>query len=70
MVIALIVACTLAGLFFGYAVHVLHELREAKFEISGYQQEELRLTDMIATLRAEVKAHETSLNMIMAEVNK
>lgn len=70
MVIALIVACTLAGLFFGYAVHARHELREAKVELSGYQQEELRLTDMIATLRAEVKAHETSLNMIMREVDK
>lgn len=70
MVIALIVACTLAGLFFGYAVHALHELREAKFEISGYQQEELRYTDIIATLRAEVEAHKTSLTMIMREVDK
>lgn len=70
MLTALIIASTLAGVFFGYAVHVLHELREAKFEISGYQQEELRFADIIATLRAEVEAHKTSLTMIMREVDK
>lgn len=70
MVIALVAACVLAGLFAGYAIHQRVELQEAKYEISSYQQEELRFTDMIATLRAEVKAHETSLTMIMAEVGR
>lgn len=70
MVIALVVACTLAGLFFGYAVHTLHELREAKLEISEYQHGELQQTYTIATLRAEVEAHKTSLTMIMREIDK
>lgn len=70
MVIALIVACTLAGVFFRYAIHAMHELREAKYEISGYQQEELRFTDTIATLRTKVKGHETSLNMVLAEMER
>lgn len=70
MVIVLIVACVLAGMSVGYAFRAQRELREVRSQIFRHQQEELHLTDTIATLRAEVAAHETSLSMIMEEVNK
>lgn len=67
MTIAFMIILVFLGVCIGYAAHQTLELIEARHEISGCRQEELRLSDTIATLRAEVKAHETTLNMIMEE---
>ncbi len=69
MVIALVVGFTLAGLFAGVALHQRQELMQAKDLISDLNQDVVHLTDKNAELRAEAKAHVTSIAMIMKEVS-
>ena len=68
--IALIVVVVLAAFFAGIAAHQRVMLREARFENSAYKDGEVQQAEVIGNLRAQVKAHETSLVMIMAEVGK
>lgn len=68
MLIALVVGFTLAGLFAGITIHQRKELMQAKDLISDLNQDVVHLTDKNAELRAETKAHETSIAMIMEEV--
>lgn len=66
---AFIIAAVLAGFFAGIAVQQRIALREARFEISGYQQDEVKSAETIGDLRAQIRAHETSLTMIMKAVH-
>ena len=68
--ITLIVAVALAGMFIGIAAHQRVMLREARFENSAYQDGEVQQAEVIGGLRAQVKAHETSLTMIMEAMGK
>ena len=68
--IALIIAVAVAAFFAGIAAHQRVMLREARFENSAYQDAEVAQAETVGNLRAQVKAHETSLVMIMAEVGK
>lgn len=68
--IVTLIAVAVAGFFIGIAAHQRVMLREARFENSAYQDQEVQQAELIGNLRAQVKAHETSLTMIMAEVGK
>lgn len=68
--IVTIIAVALAGFFIGIAAHQRVMLREARFENSAYQDQEVQQAELIGNLRAQVRAHETSLTMIMEEVGK
>jgi hypothetical protein len=70
VIIALVVAVALAGLFAGIAAHQRVMLREARYENSAYQDQEVGQAETIGDLRAQIRAHETSLTMIMAEVGR
>lgn len=70
MIIALVVAVAVAGFFIGIAAHQRVMLREARFENSAYQDQEVKQAERIGDLKAQVRAHETSLTMIMEEVGK
>jgi len=68
VIIALVIAVALAGFLAGIAAHQRVMLREARFENSAYQDQEVQQAELIGNLRAQVKAHETSLVMIMETV--
>lgn len=63
-----IIAVALAAFFAGIAAHQRVMLREARFENSAYQDAEVRQAETVGDLRAQVRAHETSLTMIMEAV--
>jgi hypothetical protein len=65
-----LIAVALAGVFIGIAAHQRVMLREARFENSAYQDGEVQQAEVIGNLRAQVKAHETSLTMIMEAMGK
>lgn len=65
-----LIAVALVGVFVGIAAHQRVMLREARFENSAYQDGEVQQAEVIGDLRAQVRAHETSLVMLMAEVIK
>ena len=70
MIIALIAAVALAAFFAGISTHQRVMLRDVRFENSAYQDQEVQQAVLIGYLRAQVRAHETSLSMIMAGVGK
>jgi len=70
VIIVLVILAVLAGVFAGIAIQQRITFREMRFELSAYQDAEVRQAETIGDLRAQVRAHETSLTMIMSEVGK
>lgn len=68
--IAFIIGLIWAAFFAGIAVHQRVILREARFDNSAYQDNEVKSAETIGNLRAQVKAHETTLVMLMEEMGK
>jgi hypothetical protein len=68
--VTILILAVLVGLFAGIAVHQRVILREANFALSSYQDAEVRSAELIGNLKAQVRAHETSLVMIMREVGR
>lgn len=66
----ILILAVVASFFAGIAAHQRVMLREARFENSAYQDQEVQQAETIGGLRAQVRAHETSLTMIMSEVGK
>lgn len=60
-----VILAVVAAFFAGIAAHQRVMLREARFENSAYQDQEVSQAETIGDLRAQVRAHETSLTMIM-----
>lgn len=66
-VVALIGASVLIGL---YARHIAGQLQEARDQIAEYRSGETVLEGMVTRLNREIKAHETSLTMLLREVDR
>ena len=63
-----LILAVVAAFFAGIAAHQRITIREMRFELSSYQDDEVKSAEIIGDLRAQVKAHETSLTMIMDNV--
>ena len=70
MVITLVILAVLTGLFAGYATHQRQELADAQDELQTLRIENKKQAVFIATLKTDIRAHETSIEMIMGEVVK
>ncbi len=70
MVITLVILAVLTGLFAGYATHQRQELTDAQDELQTLRIENRKQSVFIATLKTDIRAHETSIEMIMGEVVK
>lgn len=63
-----LILAVVAAFFAGIATHQRITIREMRFELSSYQDDEVKSAEIIGDLRAQVKAHETSLTMILDNV--